>query len=81
MFPFSNSGIPEKRVALPSTEEAKELADRVEEAFLQALAEKENSLTRKMPPTADMLREPATRFGLSFRTRRHGHGELLFRRE
>ena len=57
MFPFSNSGIPEKRVALPSTEEAKELADRVEEAFLQALAEKENSLTRKMPPTADMLRE------------------------
>jgi|GEM_PF-1846856 len=57
MFPFSDSGIPEKRVALPSVEGAKELADRVEEAFLQALAEKENSLTRKTPPTADMLRE------------------------
>lgn len=57
MFPFSDSGIPQKHVALPSPEEAKELADRVEEAFLQALAEKENSLAKKTPPTADMLRE------------------------
>jgi hypothetical protein len=57
MVPFFDSSASQRRLSLPSAEKTRELADRVEEVFLRALAEKENSLTRTTPPTEDMLRE------------------------